>query len=502
MFVGCNRKIRCCSALIEILESAYNGVTSYKSDGLIVGKGEAQTKSGSNKRVKLTAGRINDFACSEGAAQTFLWDSDVPGLAIRATPNSARKVFVFQSKLAGKSLRKVIGDVTAWGIDQARVEARRLQTLVDQGKDPRDEHRAQEEARVLKRREAKRAEVLARQAWDAYIEARQVKWSARTLADHQAVTKPGGEVRTRGRRDGKTVTEPGALVGLLSCKLADLTAERVGDWLVKEVERRPTQAALAFRMLRAFVRWAAERNDYAGIIPADACAKREVREQVPTVRAKQDALLREQLPGWFKGVREIANPVVSAYLQALLLTGARREELAGLQWVDVDFRWKHLTIRDKEETKRRGEGEGFRIIPLTPYVATLLNALPRRVQEIDGKKVENPWVFSSPAAASGRLQDPREGHVQACKLAGIERLTFHGLRRSFGSLAEWVEMPSGVIAQIQGHKPSATAEKHYRVRPVDLLAQYHNTYEAWILGQAGIEFDAGENTVPLRAVGR
>ena len=27
----------------------------------------------------------------------------------------------------------------------------------------------------------------------------------------------------------------------------------------------------------------------------------------------------------------------------------------------------------------------------------------------------------------------------------------------------------GVVAQIQGHKPSALAEKHYRRRPLDLL---------------------------------
>ena len=38
-----------------------------------------------------------------------------------------------------------------------------------------------------------------------------------------------------------------------------------------------------------------------------------------------------------------------------------------------------------------------------------------------------------------------------------------------GTLCEWVEMPAGVVAQIQGHRPSATAEKHYRRRPLDLL---------------------------------
>ena len=33
--------------------------------------------------------------------------------------------------------------------------------------------------------------------------------------------------------------------------------------------------------------------------------------------------------------------------------------------------------------------------------------------------------------------------------AGIDGLTLHGLRRSFKNLAEWVEMPTGVVAQMK-----------------------------------------------------
>lgn len=113
---------------------------------------------------------------------------------------------------------------------------------------------------------------------------------------------------------------------------------------------------------------------------------------------------------------------------------------------------------------------------MTPFVEQLLQWLPRR----------NQWVFSSPAAASGRIQEPRIAHKQALVVAGIEGLTLHGLRRSFGSLSEWAEMPVGIVAQIMGHKPSATAEKHYRVRPLDLLRMWHAKLEEWILEQAGI----------------
>ena len=112
-----------------------------------------------------------------------------------------------------------------------------------------------------------------------------------------------------------------------------------------------------------------------------------------------------------------------------------------------------------------------------------------------GKKVKNDldnwkpseWVFFSKTADSGHIVEPRIGHNRALASAGLPDLTLHGLRRSFGTLAEWVECPVGISAQIMGHKPSALAEKHYRKRSLDLLRMWHTKIEAWILEQAGIE---------------
>ena len=97
-------------------------------------------------------------------------------------------------------------------------------------------------------------------------------------------------------------------------------------------------------------------------------------------------------------------------------------------------------------------------------------------------------MFSSAASESGRLAEPRIAHNEALAVAGLPHLTLHGLRRSFGTLCEWVEVPSGVSAQIMGHKPSALAEKHYRRRPLDMLRKWHDQIEVWILEQAGIKF--------------
>ena len=174
------------------------------------------------------------------------------------------------------------------------------------------------------------------------------------------------------------------------------------------------------------------------------------------------------------------------YLQALLLTGARPGELLALRWDDVNWQWRSLTLRDKDESK--GGREGFRVVPLTPYVSQLLAGLPRRSE----------WIFAR-TRGEGPIAFPYHETASVGAITGVH-VTLHGLRRSFGSLAEWQELPAGVVAQIMGHKPSATAEKHYRVRPLDLLRVHHEKLEAWILEQAGVHFDAQATPGKLRAV--
>jgi integrase len=474
---------------------------------------------GQNKseRVKLAAGRIRNFSCEPGKPQSFLWDTDAPGLAIRATENGS-KAFIFQAKLSGKAIRITIGDVATWYIEGitkdeqgrvishgAREEARRLKALIDQKIDPRNAKAEEIEAAEAKRAQAEakrqgeeRKQILVRTAWDTYIQARKGKWSARHLADHENLISQGGKGTL------KDSLKPGVLASLMPLKLPDLTQAKVQKWLEWESSIRPTQAALAYRLLRAFLNWCAEEDEYAGLAATDACTAKKTRESIPKSAPKTDCLQREQLPSWFSNVKALHSPIIAAYLQTLLLTGARREEILGMRWSDVDFKWNSLTIRDKVE--------GERTIPMTPYVAALLSDLnrinntPPKVKKLHGKEEPkpkwkpSPWVFSSKSAESGRLQEPAIAHRKACEAAGILGLTIHGLRRSFKSLAEWVEMPAGVVAQIMGHKPSATAEKHYTVRPLDLLRVWHSKYEAWILDQAKVEFDAGEEAKGLKVI--
>ncbi|WP_295584466.1 integrase family protein [uncultured Lamprocystis sp.] len=435
-------------------------------------------------KARLTDSRIAAFIPTQGE---WLQDTETH-LAVRVRP-SGSKTFVFRSALNYRDIRITIGEVGAVALPDARTKAQLWQGWIEDGRDPREVLRQQTADRIAAQvalvtaaqvadREAHRREAPALEAWDAYVAARRPKWGAHMIRDHERVSRAGGAPYTRGPRPtGDDTKQFGILRPLLLLPLAQIDGERVRAWLAEEAVRRPTHAALAFRLLRGFLNWCASHPEFRDMICADACTARSVRDEIPKRRVKDDCLQREQLRAWFTKVRAIPNPVISAFLQTALLVGARREEVAGLRWVDVQFQWNTIHLNDKVD--------GERVIPLTPYVASLLAALPHR----------NEWVFSSPAAASGRLQEPSIQHRRAALAAGVEGLTLHGLRRSFATLSEWVEVPVGIVAQIMGHKPSATAEKHYRRRPVDLLRLWHTKIEDWILTEAGIEQPAVGGTV-------
>lgn len=420
-------------------------------------------------KVKLTAGRIEKHECCDAQKQVFLWCAEVPGLGVRATSGSKIKRYIFQAKVNGLSMRLTIGKVTVWDIPQAQAEARRLQVLIDQGHDPRKVKVANEEAKVKQDAESKKRELLESItvdcAWNEYTKERKPFWSEHHYKDHVKAVQIGGEKRVR----SKMLTQPGILHAISATRLVDLTTELIDDWAKREAIKRPTQARLALRLLRAFIFWCSRHQIYKDILKSNPAKSKTAKEYLGKPKLKHDVLQREQLPAWFIAVRQLSNSIISAYLQALLLTGARREEVACLRWCDVDFKWNSLTIRDKVD--------GQRVIPLTPYVAYLLSVLPRR----------NEWVFSSLTSALGRLADPRIAHNRACQTAGLE-LTLHGLRRSFASLCEWTETPAGIAAQIQGHKPQGVREQNYIRRPLDLLRMWHVKFEKWILVQATIDF--------------
>jgi len=435
--------------------------------------------------IELTAGAIERLTCPADKQQVFMRDSKAPGLRVRATPASAKhptgfKSFVFEKKLDRQTIRRTLGDVRAWSIEAARIEAARLAVMFNSGTDPRELERQQEADKAAQSAVDTANSVTVGDLWPRYLKEGKPKrkdaWKPGYRADIETMAAPGGVRKLR----GQGVTRPGPMFPLMALALVDVTEDALQVWFEREAVASKHQATRALMMFRGFLRWCAARPEYRKLIDRDAGRAPAILENLPANTKRTDALEAAQVSGWWTGVEQLSNRTASVYLRALLLTGARREELAGLTWANVDFQWRKLTLADKVDETRT--------IPLTPYLAQVLGILPR----------VNEFVFAS-AGKMGRIADTRKSHASALKSAAIEGLTIHGLRRSFSLLGEAAGAPAGAIAQVMGHKPSATAEG-YRPRSVDALRPFLAKIEAHILEQAGVVFVADAVPGKLRVV--
>ena len=208
----------------------------------------------------------------------------------------------------------------------------------------------------------------------------------------------------RKRSNKKTVA--GVLWPLREVLLGDLSPDMLQAHMAKEAARRPTTTAKAWRLLRACLRWGATRPEYAGLYDVHALVAAAGKKVRKSCQAKDDVLQREQLAAWFQAVQQLPEPAHRAYLQALLLTGARSAELLRLQWRDVDLQWNTLTIGDKVDGKR--------VIPLTPYVRAQMQALPRCGR----------YVFTTARTRLGEhMARCNRQHNQVVAAAGLPHIT-------------------------------------------------------------------------------
>ena len=469
----------------------------------------------------LTIGLIERFICEENKPQQFLRDNKTEGLAVRATPSGA-KSYIFEAKLDRKTIRVTIGSVKAWTIEQARNEANRLRVLIDGGIDPREADKEKAEARAAKQALKAAKQTTVGQAWADYMKDRKPFWGEKHYNDHLKMVKRGGEKYKRGK--GTTIDMP--LVPLLDMRLSNLDSQTLEKWIQQEKLTRPALTERAHRLLKIFLTWCAEQEQYKAIMPdtnpADAKRVKELFKDVE--HEKKVTLQREQLAAYFREVKRYPNHIVSAYLQTLLLTGARPSEIATMRWERVNLDLGDAWIRDKDNAKGKGADmdKGKRHIPLPRYLCDLLKTLPKCNQYVFPASINlsmddvNVRRRERKALAAGRKPSPKAikpigntGHIvnainaqrTICSRAGITPyVTLQGLRGSFATLSEWVETPIGIAAQIQGHKPSATRERNYINRPIDLLRIWHEKITAFILESAEVPYTVEPTKPRLQVV--
>lgn len=142
-----------------------------------------------------------------------------------------------------------------------------------------------------------------------------------------------------------------------------------------------------------------------------------------------------------KAVRKpIARHVVAA-IRLLVLTGARKSEILGLQWASVDMAEGRAQLPSSKT--------GYKVIVLPPVALSELDRLPK----VSG----NPYVIvgGKPGAALVNLKDPW-AVIREC--AGIDDVRIHDLRHSFASVgaANGTSLP--ILGALLGHRqPSTTA---------------------------------------------
>jgi integrase len=132
----------------------------------------------------------------------------------------------------------------------------------------------------------------------------------------------------------------------------------------------------------------------------------------------------------------------------LLLTGARRGEIASLQWQNVDFKQKCLRLPDSKT--------GAKVIYLNEPALDIIQSLPRlsnNLYVIPGNRV---------GAASGAIN---RAWSRVRLAAGLRDVRLHDLRHSFASIGIVDGLSLSVIGALLGHKHAATTARYAHLAP-------------------------------------
>ena len=162
-------------------------------------------------------------------------------------------------------------------------------------------------------------------------------------------------------------------------------------------------------------------------------------KQAHVVHEEIQPLTKEEVPLFLEALLERAPQHFALFLAAIH-TGLRSGELAGLQWGDIDFTGKFLTVR-------RNVVRGTITTPKTGKIHrvdlsdALLKALRehRRYQREErfqkGSNEALQWVFSNQKGNPPDMQNIKNRHFHKClEKAGLRRIRFHDLRHTFASL--------------------------------------------------------------------
>ena len=390
------------------------------------------------KRIHLTKASIEAIALPVTGAFN-VQDDCSRGLYLRISASGARTWSVYKwSRALRKPQRVALGPYPSLGVDHARRKAHEIISALDQGRDLAAEKRE--------------------------------KFSMPTLGEIS--TAYANRLKAIGRR------HPNYLHRTILLSYSDWLNRRINTITQREVSERHDAIALNRGKVAASRGVKALRTLF---IHAQTDLAIDVRNVARAVRV-QDSKNRSRYlsPEEERKLLEVidAEPVnVQDYIRLLLMTGARRDNVAGMRWCDVCWDTETWTI--KAAFAKAGNDI---TIPLLPASIELL----RRRQETCGSQ---EYVFPS-RGATGRLievwglfervkarailsdlnmdwrvKKPREVvnalPAKTIEGKGIGNVTIHDLRRTVAVklVSSGASLP--VIAAALGHKNLKTTQQVY-----------------------------------------
>lgn len=445
-------------------------------------------------REKLTADRIREFICPPDKAQAFLWDTEAPGLAVRATPGSTTrddskgKAYIFQSKLHGKDLRVTIGDVRAWHLNDvvdkqtravtqrgARTEARRLQTLIDQRIDPRELVREQEAARKA----AKEAEQAEKEAKRAEAE-RRARYTLRALCDaYAAHLERTGKAKSAAatRSAFKCHVQPHREIADTPAR--DVTAHQVAALVRKVREAGKERAAGILRSYLSASFNSAKRAPFDSALPADLIAfnvEHNPVDAIPAIpvqrgdRTLSAAELRAYVGHLLRvGQSDATAPELAdvALLLALLAGGQRMAQLLRAKVSDFDPDTATLRLWDGKG-KRMAARE--HLLPLAPQAAALVSRLVERARGMEAARAKAEgrapdlaglWLFSTHGRVPMTETTPGKRAADISAGMGGEPFNLRDVRRTVETMLAGLGIGKDTRAQLLSHGISGVQAAHY-----------------------------------------
>lgn len=304
-------------------------------------------------------------------AEYVIWDDGgketIKGFGLKVTPIGS-KVYIYRYRLARPgqaaqtSPRKYTigkhGDLTP---DQARTRAGELAFMVSKGIDPRqtklDAIAAEDEAQRQTEEKTQRDSVLAFE-----------KVAARWLAEYELNHRP------RSYGQAALVINRHLKPRLAGKPLPSITRADLQAILDGISARQPATRRTVYAYASIFFGWALHRGDIAQN-PLALLAKPQA------AKARDRVLADQELAAIWKATADLRAPLGTFY-RVLLLTGQRREEVAGMDWAELDratATWVIPAGRAKNGTTH-----------IVPLAVTVLNELDRQAlaRQAQDKKQE------------------------------------------------------------------------------------------------------------------